>query len=174
MSTIGRNMESATATATATATASSPAANAVMPRDVTLGTPQPTEPVIRFMWIICAVGGNKKFQCKLCGGRFTGQKSTVITHFVSDFSEQRVSKCMENVPEELHDELKIAVEKKKKENDLKKNKRNYGQLSSKGDIGVLLKNQARPQADSACLELVISLGLSASVVESPAFRNFTR
>jgi hypothetical protein len=45
---------------------------------------QPTEPVVRFFWLISAAGGNKKFECKLCRARFTGQKSTAITHFASD------------------------------------------------------------------------------------------
>ena len=171
-SAFGWNMESATSSSNAATP------TVTMPRDVTNGTAQPTELVIRFMWIICAVGGDKKYQCKLCGLRFsglrfTGQKATVITHFMNDFSEQRVSRCMENVPEQLHAEFKIALAKKTKDEYLKK-KRNYSEISSKNDIGALLKNQARPLADSACLELVISLGLSATVVESPAFRKFTR
>ena len=116
-SAVGRNMKSPTASSTAIILA----ANAVMPRDVIYGTAQPTEPVIRFMWIVCAVGGNKKYQCKLCGGRFTGQKATVITHFMSDFSEQRVAKCMGNMPVELQTELKIAFAKKKKDDDSKNN-----------------------------------------------------
>ena len=43
------------------ATSSSYAATptVTMPRDVANGTAQPTEPVIRSMWIICAVGGKK-------------------------------------------------------------------------------------------------------------------
>ena len=166
-SAFGWNMESATSSSNAATP------TVTMPRDVTNGTAQPTELVIRFMWIICAVGGDKKYQCKLCGLKSTGQKAPVITHFMSNFSEQRVSRCMGNVPEQLHAELKIALAKKTKDEYLKK-KRNCSEISSKNDIGALLKNQARPLADSACLELVISLGLSATVVESPAFRKFTR
>ena len=64
----------------------------VMPQDIAPGTVQPTEAVIRFFWVINVFGGNKKYECKLCRARFTGQKSTAITHLVSDYSAQRVSK----------------------------------------------------------------------------------
>ena len=64
------------------------------PNDIAVGVIQSTEPVVRFAWVIERQGGNNKYECKLCRSRFTGQKTMVITHFESDYSSQRIAKCM--------------------------------------------------------------------------------
>ena len=144
------------------------------PNDIAVGVIQPTEPVVRFAWVIERQGGNKKYECKLCRSRFTGQKTMVITHFESDYSSQRIAKCMAIQPRDLLDEVKKLMLAKKKDEEQKSNKRNCSSLSTTSDISVILKGQSKPIADTACLEFIVSLGLSASVVEAPAFRNMIR
>ena len=156
------------ASATATAEVRMPA---YRPNDIAAGIKQPTEPVVRFAWVIERLGGNKKYECKLCRCRFTGQKTMVITHFESNYSLQRISKCMAIQPRELVEEIKKSMLTKKKEEEQKSNKRMCSTLSSTSDIGIILKGQGKPLADTACLEFIVSQGLSASIVEAPAFRN---
>ena len=72
----------------------------VPPHDVAAGIIQPTEPVVRYVWVIEQLRGNKKYECKLCRNRFTGQNTMVITHFESAYSTQRISKCMAIKPQE--------------------------------------------------------------------------
>lgn len=72
---------------------------AIIPPDVAAGITQLTEPVLRFAWVIELLGGNKKYECKLCRSRFTGQKTMVITHFESNYSSQRTSKCIADQPQ---------------------------------------------------------------------------
>ena len=36
------------------------------PQDVAAGIIQPTEPVVWYVWAIEQLGGNKKYECKLC------------------------------------------------------------------------------------------------------------
>jgi hypothetical protein len=147
---------------------------AAIPRDVAAGITQSTEPVLRFAWVIELLGGNKKYECKLCRSRFTGQKTMVITHFENAYSSQRTSKCSAVQPQELRGEIDKLMEAKKKQEQQKSNKRAHSSLSTAVDIGAILKGQGKPLADSACLEFIISEGLSASIVESPAFRNLIR
>ena len=114
------------------------------PNNIAVGVIQPTEPVVRFAWVIERHGGNKKYECKLCRSRFTGQKTMVITHFESDYSRQRIVKCMAVQPRDLLDEVKKLMLAKKKDEEQKSNKRNCSSLSTTSDISVILKaNQSQ-------------------------------
>ena len=159
--------------ASASATAESPVL-IYLPHDIGAGIIQPTEPVVRFAWVIGRVGGNNKNECKLCRNRFTGQKALVVTHFGSTYSSQRVAKCIATQPRELVDEIEKLMSAKKKDEDEKSNKRSYSALSTKSDISTLLKGQGKPLADSAILEFIVCQGISASIVDSSAFRNLIK
>lgn len=139
------------------------------PGDVDKDLKQPTEEVLQFTWIVSTNRGNNLYQCKLCDHRFSGQPSKVYNHFIADYSSQRVSICPQakNLPEILKIQLQTLLSKKK---------RTIIDMTgpSTSHIGALLTKQARPEADAAILQYLVSEGVSPLTVKKFAFRNMLK
>lgn len=144
--------------------AAASARNDRRPADITVGLDQPSGPIVKWVWLISKTKGNNLYQCRICHERFTGQPSSVGTHFDKKFSTQRVLFCVSVTPTELREELDAAMAKKKKSE-----KRDFASMSQT-DIAVSMKSVTKPLADSAILQFIVTLGLSPSIVEDQSFR----
>ena len=167
---VGRSTASASSESTSSASVATNSSapreiSARKPADILPGTEQPHGPILKWVWLIKRKAGNNLYECKLCEKRFTGQPSSVGTHFDKKFSSQRLLFCISALPLELREELDATISKKKKSE-----KRDFASMSQ-SDIVVSMKSMTKPLADSAILQFIVTLGLSASIVEDQSFRN---
>lgn len=142
------------------------------PSDIDPKITQPVELVVQFMWIIGKAGGNSNFCCKLCATRFWEQPTKAMSHFDSSLSnsKQRVRSCTATFPLLLREQIRVALECKKKENEKNEKKRNYS-AAMQPQIRDSLFAMTKPSADAAILQFIVRCGIPPSIIEEPLFRN---
>lgn len=142
------------------------------PHDVDPKITQPVESIMQFMWIIGKSGGNSNFCCKLCATRFWGQPTKAMSHFEPALSnsKQRVRSCTATFPLLLREQIRVAVESKKKETERNDKKRNFSAIMQP-EIRDAFFVMTKPSADAAILQFIVRCGIPPSIVEESVFRN---
>ena len=120
------------------------------------------------MWIIGKAGDNSNFCCKLCATRFWGRPTKAMSHFDSSLnnSKQRVRSCTTTFPLLLREQIRVALESKKKEKEKNEKKRNYS-AAMQPQIRDSLFAMTKPSADAAILQFIVRCGIPPSIVEEP-------